>query len=171
MRLPTVSPISGNERPSTRRSAWRQHFGRHSSGGAGDDAGRLLLSRPTNPSPHAATRSGWRTSLHKPQEVVIVRLESGRAAGEFLNWVVTREGESPGELIAGVTGLADRPEPRPRREGRRERVTAGDEASPMVYIRPHVPVAIVHLVTALSDGTVTIPEDDAGPSVIRSIGA
>lgn len=39
-------------------------------------------------------------------EVLIVRLEPGRTAGEFMNWVVSREGDPPGKPIGGVTGMA-----------------------------------------------------------------
>ena len=39
-------------------------------------------------------------------EVVIVRLQPRRTAGDFLNWVMTREGEAPGKPVGGVAGLA-----------------------------------------------------------------
>ncbi|MGD8867037.1 MAG: hypothetical protein PVI01_05395 [Gemmatimonadales bacterium] len=59
--------------------------------------------RPITPGHHTLRVENVAAQAH---EVVIVRLQPGRTAGDFLNWVMTRKGESPGKPVGGVTGLA-----------------------------------------------------------------
>ena len=61
------------------------------------------LDRPITAGRHVIRVANVASQAH---ELVIVRLQPGRTAGDFVNWVVTREGEAPGTLIGGVTGLA-----------------------------------------------------------------
>lgn len=39
-------------------------------------------------------------------EVVVIRLEPGRSAGDFLAWLMNREGPAPAKPVGGVTGLS-----------------------------------------------------------------
>lgn len=61
------------------------------------------VDRPITPGQHTIRVENVATQAH---EVVIVRLRPGRTAGDFLKWVMTREGEAPGKPVGGVTGLA-----------------------------------------------------------------
>lgn len=59
--------------------------------------------RPITPGHHTIRVENVASQAH---EVVIVRLQRGRTAGDFLSWVMTREGVAPGKPVGGVTGLA-----------------------------------------------------------------
>ena len=60
------------------------------------------LDRPITPGRRVVRVENVAPQAH---EVVIVRMRPGKKAGDFLRWVQTREGEPPGEMIAGVTGI------------------------------------------------------------------
>ena len=61
------------------------------------------LDRPITPGRHTIRVENLAEQTH---EVLIVRLEPGRSAGDFLSWVMPRQGPPPGLPVGGVTGLA-----------------------------------------------------------------
>lgn len=61
------------------------------------------LDRPITAGRHTIRVENVAAQSH---EVLIVRLEPGRTAEEFLGWVMTREGPMPGKPLGGVTGIA-----------------------------------------------------------------
>lgn len=61
------------------------------------------LDRPITPGSQTIRVENAAEQTH---EVVIVRLESGRSAGDFLAWLMSRDGPAPGKPIGGVTGIA-----------------------------------------------------------------
>lgn len=62
----------------------------------------FVTDRPITPGRHAIRVVDAAVQAH---EVVIVKLEAGKTAGDFLQWVEKREGAAPGRIVGGATGL------------------------------------------------------------------
>lgn len=62
----------------------------------------FVTDRPITPGVHTIRVVDAAEQAH---EVVIVRLEPGRSAADFLGWVQDREGSPPGRIVGGATGL------------------------------------------------------------------